>query len=133
MSMKKHHLSRASLLVLCGIGLAVAAAAALIALWYNQLPQNARARIATRISPRAATYEKQKKMIDVYVQDAMAIHSAFRAHTITGSQAKTRALALTVPGVLKERHLAWIIALDKNEIIAADDIMRDYALLGAVQ
>jgi hypothetical protein len=122
--MKKHHANRASVFVMGGVGLVVAAAAALIAVMYQP-----------RVRPviAAPTYETQKNALDTYVHDAVAIHTALRAHTITVAQAKTRALALVVPSVLKERHLAWIFALDTNDLAAADALMRDYTLLQIVR
>lgn len=117
-------------MVLCGVGVALAALAVLIAITPHTFSVRTH---AARTIPRVAAYETQKKIIDKYIEAALRIHTQVRAKKLTTAQAQQQALALTVPGVLKERHLAWVVALGSANAAAADDLMREYAILESVQ
>ena len=131
--MKFHHKSHAPRIVLCGVGLAVTAIAALMVVWFNHLPQSTRAAEIAKISPTAGEYEKQKSLIDSYIQNSLAIENAYAAKQISAAEAKKRALALYVPAVLKDRHLAWVIALDKDDVSGAATAVQDYQLFNTAR
>lgn len=75
----------------------------------------------------------QKDMIANYLQAALAINSDYAAGKISRAEEKKRALALTVPAVLRDRHLEWILAIDAGRDGAIKDMMQEYSALSLVK
>jgi len=75
----------------------------------------------------------QKDMIANYLQAALAINSDFTAGKISRVETKKRALALTVPAVLRDRHLQWVLAIDAGRDSAIKDMMQEYSALSLVK
>ena len=75
----------------------------------------------------------QKDMIANYLQAAIAINADYSAGKISRGEEKKRALALTVPAVLRDRHLQWILAIDAGRDGAIKDMMQEYSALSLVK
>lgn len=75
----------------------------------------------------------QKDMIANYLQGALAINADVVAGKISREEGKKRALALTVPAVLRDRHLQWILAIDAGRDGAIKDMMQEYSALSLVK
>lgn len=78
------------------------------------------------------SFASEKEQIATYVTAALKIHADYKSGSITRSEEKKRALALTVPAVLRDRHLQWVIAIDAGRDGAIDDMMQEYQTLSLV-
>lgn len=75
----------------------------------------------------------QKDLIANYIQSALAINAEVVAGKISRAEEKKRALALTVPAVLRDRHLQWILAIDAGRDEVIKDMMQEYSALSLVK
>lgn len=75
----------------------------------------------------------QKDMIATYLEASLALHTSFTAGKISKSDYKSKALALVVPAVLRERHLQWILAIDAGRDAVIEDMMQEYSALSLVK
>lgn len=75
----------------------------------------------------------QKDMIATYLETSLALHTSFTSGKISKSDYKSKALALVVPAVLRERHLQWILAIDAGRDAVIEDMMQEYSALSLVK
>lgn len=114
------------------LGLVVTAICVLAGyVWFQQLRASNGGSVTRAFEP--ATLTSQKEMIATYVTKALKIHAEYQAGTLTRPEAKKQALALSVPAVLRDRHLQWILALDAGRDSAIEDMMQEYSTLTLVQ
>lgn len=79
------------------------------------------------------TFTSEKQMISKYISTALQIHEQFTSGSISREQAKQQALGLTVPTVLKHRHLEWVLNLDAGRDQPIEVMMQEYSTLSLVQ
>ncbi|MCX6781352.1 MAG: hypothetical protein NT003_04565 [Candidatus Magasanikbacteria bacterium] len=73
----------------------------------------------------------QKQQISNYLSAALAINAQYKSGVLSRDAAKQHALELTVPAILQQRHLEWILNLDAGRDGAIDAMMQEYATLAA--
>lgn len=118
--------ARSFITLLSCIGLLVAAAGTLyIVRWQNLHPYQ------TPLS--SLTNPDSSEAVAAYMKKALAIHDSYKSSKITHEQFKIQAMALTVPAVLKTRHLEWVVAIDAGRDDAIDAMMREYRVLTSAQ
>ncbi len=113
------------------LGLLVAASIAL-AFYVWQLGVSQKAGSFSRALDTKSSVS-QKDLIANYMQAALAINADVVAGKISRAEEKKRALALTVPAVLRDRHLQWILAIDAGRDEVIKDMMQEYSALSLVK
>lgn len=87
--------------------------------------------LTKKFEPQSLT--SQKDMIATYLEASLALHTSFTSGKISKSDYKSKALALVVPAVLRERHLQWILAIDAGRDAVIEDMMQEYSVLSLVK
>lgn len=75
----------------------------------------------------------QKDLIAQYLQAALEINADALSGKISRAEEKKRVLSLTVPAVLRDRHLQWILAIDAGRDAVIKDMMQEYSALSLVK
>ncbi len=124
--------SRSYIVGWAALGLVVTASCVLAAyMWHQQLiAANGDFAVARIFEPQAFTTEKNQ--IATYLKAALLVHADHIARKTTRAETKKQALALTVPAVLRDRHLQWILALDAGRDGTIEDMMQEYSTLSLV-
>lgn len=113
------------------LGILVAASIALaFYVWQLRVTQKAGS-FSRALEPKASL--SQKDLIATYIQAALAINADAQAGKISRAETKKRALALTVPAVLRDRHLQWVLAIDAGRDGEIKDMMQEYSALSLVK
>ncbi len=118
--MKNNMQGRTATIVLAMLGLVAAAGMALA------VTMSARSAV---LSTKPNPLVLDVRPVNEYIASALQINALYKEGKITRAEIKKRALALTVPPVLKDRHLQWVLALDAKNDKAIDELMNDYALV----
>lgn len=79
------------------------------------------------------TFVSEKHMISMYISEALQIHGQYKSGALSRAQTKEHALTLTVPAVLKHRHLEWVLNLDAGRDEPIEAMMQEYSTLTLVQ
>ncbi len=113
------------------LGLLVAASISLsFYVWQLSVSQKSGS-LSRALEPKSSL--TQKDLIAQYLRAALEINADALSGKISRAEEKKRALALTVPTVLRDRHLQWILAIDAGRDAVIKDMMQEYSALSLVK
>lgn len=113
------------------LGLLVAASISLsFYVWQLSVSQKSGS-LSRALEPKSSL--TQKDLIAQYLRVALEINADALSGKISRAEEKKRALALTVPTVLRDRHLQWILAIDAGRDAVIKDMMQEYSALSLVK
>jgi hypothetical protein len=113
------------------LGLLVAASISLsFYVWQLSVSQKS-VSLSRALEPKSSL--TQKDLIAQYLRAALEINADALSGKISRAEEKKRALALTVPTVLRDRHLQWILAIDAGRDAVIKDMMQEYSALSLVK
>lgn len=113
------------------LGLLVAASISLsFYVWQLSVSQKSGS-LSRALEPKSSL--TQKDLIAQYLHAALEINADALSGKISRAEEKKRALALTVPAVLRDRHLQWILAIDAGRDAVIKDMMQEYSALSLVK
>lgn len=113
------------------LGLLVAASISLsFYVWQLSVSQKSGS-LSRALEPKSSL--TQKDLIAQYLRAALEINADALSGKISRAEEKKRALELTVPTVLRDRHLQWILAIDAGRDAVIKDMMQEYSALSLVK